>query len=127
MSLLYGNVISLNVLMTQSPYEDISFISEDAYVGIEHIDWSIQGSDYAQGGLMLDDHITINESSEDLDAYKEKSVDFNTMSPEFYDTYTAVEIESLDLEYTCKEYKDKIVFDSKEIVMSFDDSLLQAA
>lgn len=49
------------------------------------------------------------------------------MSPEFYDTYTAVEIESLDLEYTCKEYKDKIVFDSKEIVMSFDDSLLQAA
>ena len=109
------------------PYEDISFISEDAYVGIEHIDWSIQGSDYAQGGLMLDDHITINESSEDLDAYKEKSVDFNTMSPEFYDTYTAVEIESLDLEYTCKEYKDKIVFDSKEIVMSFDDSLLQAA
>lgn len=109
------------------PYEDISFISEDAYVGIEHIDWSIQGSDYSQGGLMLDDHITINESSEDLDAYKEKSVDFNTMSPEFYDTYTAVEIESLDLEYTCKEYKDKIVFDSKEIVMSFDDSLLQAA
>ena len=109
------------------PYEDISFISEDAYVGIEHIDWSIQGSDYAQGGLRLDDHITINESSEDVDTYKENSVDFNTMSPEFYDTYTAVEIESLDLDYTCKEYKDKIVLGSKEIVMSFDDSLLQAA
>lgn len=49
------------------------------------------------------------------------------MSPEFYDTYTAVEIESLDLDYTCKEYKDKIVLGSKETVMSFDDSLLQAA
>ena len=109
------------------PYEDISFISEDAYVGIEHIDWSIQGSDYAQGGLRLDDHITINESSEDVDTYKENSVDFNTMSPEFYDTYTAVEIESLDLDYTSNEYKDKIVLNNKEIVMSFDDSLLQAA
>ena len=109
------------------PYEDISFISEDAYVGIEHIDWSIQGSDYAQGGLMLDDYITINESSEDLDAYKEKSVDFNTMSPEFYDTCIADEFESLDLAYTSKEYNDNIVLDSKEIVMSFDDTLLQAA
>lgn len=49
------------------------------------------------------------------------------MSPEFYDTYTAVEIESLDLDYTCKEYKNKIVLGSKETVMSFDDSLLQAA
>lgn len=75
----------------------------------------------------MDDHITINESSEDVDTYKENSIDFNTMSPEFYDTYTAVEIESLDLDYTCKEYKDKIVLGSKETVMSFDDSLLQAA
>ena len=58
---------------------------------------------------------------------RENSVDFNTMSPEFYDTYTAVEIESLDLDYTSNEYKDKIVLNNKEIVMSFDDSLLQAA
>ena len=49
------------------------------------------------------------------------------MPPEFYDTYTAVEIESLDLDYTSNEYKDKIVLNNKEIVMSFDDSLLQAA
>ena len=76
---------------------------------------------------MLDEHITINESSEDLDTYKENSVDFNTISPEFYDIYTAVEIETLDLDYTCKEYKDKIVLGSKETVMSFDDSILQAA
>lgn len=77
--------------------------------------------------MRLDDHITINESSEDVDTYKENSVDFNTMSPEFYDTYTAVEIESLDLDYTSNEYKDKIVLNNKKIVMSFDDSLLQAA
>ena len=77
--------------------------------------------------LLADFRITINESSEDLDTYKENSVDFNTMSPEFYDTYTAVEIESLDLDYTSNEYKDKIVLNNKEIVMSFDDSLLQAA
>ena len=48
-------------------------------------------------------------------SYKENSVDFNTMSPEFYDTYTAVEIESLDLDYTSNEYKDKIVLNNKEI------------
>lgn len=27
------------------PGEDISFISEDAYVGLEHINWSVQGDD----------------------------------------------------------------------------------
>ena len=76
---------------------------------------------------MLDDHITINVSAEELDSYKEQTVDFNTLSPEFYDTYIADEFESLDLVYTSKEYKDNIVLDSKETVMSFDDTLLQAA
>ena len=109
------------------PYEEISFISEDAYVGIDHIDWSIQGSDYEEDDLMLDDHITINVSAEEIDTYKGQTVDFNTLSPEFYDTCIADEFESLDLVYTSKEFKDKIVLDNKETVMSFDDTLLQAA
>lgn len=109
------------------PGEDISFFSENAYVGINHVDWSIQGSEYEQVDLMLEDHITINVSSDEFEIFNEHLVDFNVMAPTFYDTFQTDEYASIDLAYTNEEYKDVMVLDNKNTIMSFDDSLLQAA
>lgn len=41
---------------SEIPGEDVGFISEDAYVGIEHVDWTIQGEEYA-ANCMLEEKI----------------------------------------------------------------------
>lgn len=76
---------------------------------------------------MLEDHITINVSSDEFEIFNEHPVDFNVMAPTFYDTFQTDEYASIDLAYTNEEYKDVMVLDNKNTIMSFDDSLLQAA
>lgn len=105
------------------PGEDISFISEDAYIGIEHVDWSLKGDAYVDD--MLDEHISQDVSM--IAAYNQIQADYEWSYPAGYSILADSSIESIDVVDTENQFKGSIVLDNQATVLTFDDDLLQAA
>lgn len=106
------------------PGEDIGFISEDAYVGIQHLDWSIQGDEYLQSDDILDDHITIDVTCEPNENISQKNVNFKYSG---YSTFKESSSELFEFEKTENLYNEIYVLKDNATFMAIDDSLLQAA
>lgn len=109
------------------PGEDVGFISEDAYVGIEHVDWSLQGDDYTTAVDMLDDHITQYQSIEQVETCNQTISEYEWKRPVSYSTSVKLPLDIVDFGNTASQYKDSLDLNKNTNVMTFDDSLLQAA
>ena len=109
------------------PGEDVGFISENAYVGIEHVDWSLQGVDYFVVDNMLDEHISQNQSKEPVDVSSQTLSEYVWMQPTGYTTFRELPYNAGDFCKTENQYKDFLTLNNNTTVMTFDDSLLQAA
>lgn len=111
---------------SEIPGEDVGFISEDAYVGIEHVDWTIQGEEYA-ANCMLEEKIAENTSDEKVEIPSITPMDFqisNIVSCESMDSF---HFETFDLLQTNELYNESMVLNNDTTSMSFDDNILQAA
>lgn len=108
------------------PGEDIGFISENAYVGIEHVDWTIQGEEYLNN-CMLEEKIAENILDERGEKPIITSSDFKLSSIISYESLDSHHFEIFDFLQTDELYKDSMVLNNNTTSMSFDDNLLQAA
>lgn len=109
------------------PGEDVGFISENAYVGIEHVDWSLQGNDYSVADDMLDDHISQYQSEKQMNTFNQTLAEYEWEQPTGYSTLVELSYDSNNFCKSDNQYKDFLVFNNNTTVMTFDDSLLQAA
>ena len=105
------------------PNEDISFISDDAYIGLEHVDWCLIGSDYKED--MLDEHISQDDSK--MISYSLTLADYEWSCPAGYSTLADDSIDCIEVYKTENQFKSSLVLDKQATVMLFDDDLLQAA
>ncbi len=108
------------------PGEDISFISEDSYVGMEHIEWSLEGFAYASDDMLVN-HISQNTTREFEEICTQNLVDYKIKTPTFYNVCAGQENDVLDFVKADNQFIDSIVLNNNATVMTFDDSLLQAA
>lgn len=109
------------------PGEDVGFISENAYVGIEHVDWSLQGDAYSVEDEMLDDHISQNQSKEQVDVSNQILSEYVWAQPTGYSILGELPYDADDFCKTENQYKGFFELNKNTAVMTFDDSLLQAA
>lgn len=112
---------------SEIPGEDVGFISEDAYVGIEHVDWSIQGPEYVEVNCTLDEYIVNNTSDEKVKSSTIAPLDFKNDYVINYEFMDSQHLEMFDFFQTDDTYKDSMVLNNNTTSMSFDDNLLQAA
>lgn len=104
------------------PGEDISFISEDAYVGLEHINWSVQGDDFG-----LDEKIQTNSSKDNLSISSSNFTEQNTISSCTFEIFDTFQVESSEHYHIDDNYKNSINLNNNSTKMSFDGYLLEAA
>lgn len=109
------------------PSEDVGFISEDAYIGIDHVDWIAQGPEYEDSDSMLEEVIAQNTSDEKVELPTITPTDFALSNIDSYKSWDSYNYESFDLVQTKHTFKDSLVLTSNTTSMSFDDNLLQAA
>lgn len=104
------------------PGTDVCFVSEDSYVGIEHVDWLKEGKDFKgdEGTLIYDADIQ-NDFCTVLKV-EQRKVEF--CSFESFDTHV---FESSEVYQDDEQFEDSIILNNKSTMMSFDDNLLQAA
>lgn len=112
---------------SEIPGEDVGFISEDAYVGIEHVDWTIQGDEYEEVNSMLEEYIVNNTSDEKVKLSTVTPLDFKKDHVISYEFLDSQQFEMFDFFQTDDTYKDSMVLNNNTTSMSFDDNLLQAA
>lgn len=53
--------------LREFPGDEISFISEDDYLGLKHVEWTIQGEEYQDPNCMLE--MTTQDSTENVEEY----------------------------------------------------------
>ena len=104
------------------PGEDISFISEDAYVGLEHINWSVQGDDFG-----LDEKIQTNSSKDNLSISSSNFTEQNTISSCTFEIFDTFQVESSEHYHIDDNYKNSINLNNNSTKMSFDGYFLEAA
>ena len=109
------------------PGEDVGFVSEDAYIGIKHVDWTLHGSGYFSIDEMLDNHISKNDDFDIVDNKDGEIGDFKIMQPLPYNVFNVITSEFVGFEQTDSQVLDVKVLDTNDIYMSFDDSLLESA
>lgn len=109
------------------PGEDVGFISENAYVGIEHVDWSLQGDDYSAVDDILDDHISQCQSEEQIDSFNQTLAEYDWKQPTDYSTLVEASCGTDDFCKLDNKYIDFLILNNKTTVMMLDDSLSQAA
>ena len=112
---------------SEIPGEDVGFISEDAYVGIEHVDWTIQGPEYVEVNSILEEYIVNNTSDEKVKSSTITPLDFKNDHVINYEFMDSQHLEMFDFFQTDDTYKDSMVLNNNTTSMSFDDNLLQAA
>lgn len=104
------------------PGTEVCFVSEDAYVGIDHVDWLQEGKDFEgdESSLIYDE-----KTQKDFSAFiKVEQKDLEFYPFESFDTY---EFESSEAYQSDEQFEDSVIFNNKSTMMSFDDNLLQAA
>ena len=107
--------------------EDVGFISEDAYIGIAHVDWTTQGTEYVDSNSMLEEVIAQNTSDEKVEIPTITPTDFTLSNFVSYKSRDSYNYESFDFVQTEHTFKDSLILNSNTTSMSFDDNLLHAA
>lgn len=109
------------------PGEDVGFISEDAYVGIQHVDWTLHGSEYFSKDDMLDNHISKNDAFDILENNNGEISEFKTMQHLPYNVFNVIISECVGFEQNDNPVMGIKVLDSNDTIMSLEDNLMQAA
>lgn len=109
------------------PGEDVGFISENAYVGIDHVDWTIQGEEYEDTDRMLEEIIANNISDEKFEIPSVISMDFCVTTIDNYESLDSCHEELFDFVQAKQSYRDSMCLNYNSTSMSSDDNLLQAA
>lgn len=104
------------------PGEDISFISEDAYVGLDHVNWSKQGDNFG-----LDEKIQTNPSKDNLSISSSNFTEQKTISCCTFEIFDTFQVESSEHYHIDDNYKNSINLNNNSTKMSFDGYLLEAA
>ena len=106
------------------PGTEVCFVSEDSYVGIDHVDWLQEGKDFVE-----DESTLIYEEKEQNDlstflSVEQKNIELSSF--ESFDTHVHV-FESSEIYQLEDKFEDSVILNNKSTLMSFDDNLLQAA